>query len=330
MKWAAAAFFLCGILASSSIDALEIKIIENQMIVSGGIETNDGWTFARAVANNPQVDTIVLRDMPGGKVSAMRQMVNALEDRKLTTVVSRSCRSACAVVFLAGERRQFADDYPAAYSYLGFHSPFRSEGSLKGYASPPIANEHLWFVKRTGGKLDPEIAKQFLSFEHASAMAFFYHPARTRVSDSTTYMCVTKMPLDQCTKVEKSSFDYGLITSTELVAVKDDPHAGPQPSWDPDHYKKSGPVAVLLEEKSFSDGKKKVVTSYIAKNEPKALALSSDRKWINWVSNKSGKIPAMYDAIKQCQEKAKVRCHIIAIDDDLAIPQDNIRAGKFL
>ena len=78
----------CSHAASSS--ALEFKIAENQMNVTGAIETTDAWDFNRILDKNPKVDTIVLRQMPGGKVYAME---------RIATIVSGICISACGHIF---------------------------------------------------------------------------------------------------------------------------------------------------------------------------------------------------------------------------------------
>jgi hypothetical protein len=327
---AAAAAVFC-LFVSLGAHALDIKIVENQMILSGPIEIDDAWTFSRAVANNPQIDTIVLRDMPGGKVESMRRMVSVIEDRRLNTIVSRSCRSACAVIFLAGQTRRFSDDYPPQHSYLGFHSGYRSSGSLKGFVTPPASNEHVWFVNRTGGKLDPELAKRWLNLEHISGLAYFYHPAAAKVRSAPSYLCLTNMPVEQCEKIEKSSFDYGMITSDELAHVNDAPRLEPNkaPFWEPERYSKVAPISMLQEAKFLNDGEKKTVESYRKKDEPKALFMSEDGKWFYWSSNKAGPNLALYFSITNCQEKSQTKCHVIAVGDDLVLSPAAIQARKF-
>ena len=319
---------LSCLFAGAQAKALDIKIVENQMILSGPIEVNDAWTFSRAVANNPHVDTIVFRNMPGGKLEAMTRMASTVQERKLNTVVSGRCSSACAHIFLAGETRRFSDDFPSHYAYLGFHGGYRSAGSLKGWGGQPATNEHVWYVNRTGGKLDPELVKRWLAMEQSSGLAIFYHNSPAKLRSSPSYLCARSMPIEQCEKIDKTALDLGLITSAELAPVKDTPY------WKPDQYKKAAPISSILDGNTLDDGKKKDVEDYAKKTGAKALALSGNGKWLAGTSHKEGHVLAIVSAISSCESKvwtanSSVKCYVIAVDDHLTMSVEAIKAGKF-
>jgi hypothetical protein len=324
---AAAAAVFC-LFVSLGAHALDIKIVENQMILSGPIETGDGWTFNRAVSNNPKVDTLVFRNMPGGKIEEMDRMASTILERKLNTVVSGRCMSACAHIFLAGETRRFADDFPSHYAHLGFHGGYRSEGSLKGWGGQPASNAYVWYVNRTSGKLDPELVKRWLTLEQSSGLAIFYYNSPDKIRSSPSYFCVRSMPIEQCEKIGKSALDFGLITTAELAPVKDTPY------WKLDQYKKVAPISSVLDGKTFDDSKKKEVEDYARKTGTKALVLSENGKWIVGTAHSDGHVLAIVSAVSSCEAKvrtanSRTRCHVIAIDNDLTITADAIQAKKF-
>ncbi len=84
----------------------------------------------------------------------MERIATTVEDKKLSTIVSGICISACGHIFLAGETRQFSDDFSLGMSFLGFHGMYRSSGSLEGYKGTVPTNSERWYVKRSGGKLE--------------------------------------------------------------------------------------------------------------------------------------------------------------------------------
>ena len=73
---------------------LKFKVVENQLIVTGPLESTDAWYFNREIDKHPKVDTVVLRMMPGGKIEAMEKIATTVEEKKLNTVVSGTCMSA--------------------------------------------------------------------------------------------------------------------------------------------------------------------------------------------------------------------------------------------
>lgn len=323
------AFVLCCNFASIA-RAIEFKVIEDQMIVTGKIVNNsgDGWKFKRGIANNPQITTVVLRNMPGGDVVEMEQMRSAILDRKLNTVVSGSCESACATIFMAGENRNFSNDFPPQYAFLGFHGIYASSGGLSGFARAPVTNEDLWYVRRSSNKLDRELVQRWMTLGWKGGMAKFYASKGNRTSSS--YVCVTSMPIDQCEKLDKSALEYGLITSSDLISVKDHIFpVGEPPYWEPSQYAKVASIEALLKTKNLSDGWKKILTEYMGKTDSKALAVGIDGIGIQSVASKDGVIPAIWKAVADCQERFKKKCQVIAVDDHLSFSADDIRKHKF-
>ena len=293
---------------------LKFKVVENQLIVTGRIESTDAWYFNRKIDKHPEVDTVVLRMMPGGKISAMEIIATTVEEKKLNTVVSGFCVSACAHIFLAGERRQFSDDFPLRYSRLSYHGMYRSSGSLQGYGGIVPTNSERWYVKRTRGKLPAEVVLQWLNFHHASGLAHFYHPKVLGWQSVASFMCDGRMPLKKCKRLAKTALDYGIITSDKLAQVKDTPF------WKPDLYKKTDiPISTLLDGSIISSGKKRYIRKHLANKKPgefMAFALARNGRWI-FCRRKLDQSAAIAFAIHSCEAKSKGKCHGIALGDKL-------------
>jgi hypothetical protein len=310
--------------------AIEIKIVETHMIVTGAIVKGDGWTFKRAISNNPQVDTLVLRNMLGGLIEEMEPMRNAVEERRLRTVVSGRCLSACATVFMAGEMRQFAADFHPYYSYLGFHGVYSGEGPLKGFAGEPVTNEDLWYIKRSGGKLDRELVQRWMRLGYRAGIAKFFYQSPSEIRSAPSFICATSMPIEQCEKLDKSALDLGLITSSELAHVNDQPDFDLDQVhyWKPELYKNVEPVSVLFQGNLLNEARKKVVESYLKIKVSKVLVTAGPGKVLGYESGDDGYASNILRAISMCQEKSQAKCYIIGIDDHLTLSIDAIKSGN--
>lgn len=84
--------------------------------VLGNIETGFAETLAKAVADNPEIQTISLGSAGGSVADAIKAgaMIRTLG---LSTELWNNCYSACVLVFLGGVKRAIWSPYPD----LGFH-----------------------------------------------------------------------------------------------------------------------------------------------------------------------------------------------------------------
>jgi hypothetical protein len=99
------------------LDAASVEVTPD-----GRIITFDG-TFGEAAVNelqrvmdaSPNATTLVLNS-DGGRESAAEELALRVRQRHLNTLVEDHCLSACTFIFLAGNKREIADD-----AELGFH-----------------------------------------------------------------------------------------------------------------------------------------------------------------------------------------------------------------
>jgi len=325
-------FLIYSVLTSSTLRAeLKFQVIENQMIISGVIESNDGSYFENEVEKHPRVDTLVLMNMPGGKITSMHRIADAVIERSLNTVALGKCMSACAHIFLAGKERQFAAGYPLQYTSVAFHGMYASKGSLAGWGGPVPANWERYYIKRTNGKLPEAIILKWANLESSKGFAFFFHPKTPRFG-AVSFMCDSP-PLRKCPKLEKSALEYGILTSTELAAIK------LIPFWEPERYRKTTtPISELLDLDFMTSGKRGVVNRSIKyrKLEPEkqrfgprtVLVLDTRGGWMFRKARKSIE-KAILDAKTNCEIKSSYDCHVIALDGKLTRNLQQLRDEEF-
>ena len=109
---------------------MELKVVGNQLILTGRVVGDEPGKAEEALAKSPELDIVVLRNSPGGNAPAGYQIGQLLREHGLRTAVSGYCYSSCSRMFLGGRARYFTDDYPAEYTNIGFHGHYYANGHL--------------------------------------------------------------------------------------------------------------------------------------------------------------------------------------------------------
>ena len=89
--------------------AMELKIVGNQLILGGPVVGDEPAKVRDALASSPGVETVILRNSPGGNAPAGYQVGQLLRERGMRTAVSGYCYSSCSRMFLGGSTRYFTD-----------------------------------------------------------------------------------------------------------------------------------------------------------------------------------------------------------------------------
>src|SRR5258708_33040301 len=92
--------------------AMELKVAGNQLILSGRVVGDEPGKVREALANSPEIETVILRNSPGGDAPAGYQTGQLLRERGLRTAVSGYCYSSCSRLVLGGRPRPFTHDCP--------------------------------------------------------------------------------------------------------------------------------------------------------------------------------------------------------------------------
>jgi hypothetical protein len=127
----------------------------NVGILSGPVANGDLQKVADALSNSSSVNTIVLRNSPGGNIATGYRLGELFRLRGLRTALSGFCYSSCSRMFLGGKTRYFTDDYPAIYTHVGFHGHYDPKS---GHLLPQQVQRYglkAWIIKYSDGKADP-------------------------------------------------------------------------------------------------------------------------------------------------------------------------------
>jgi hypothetical protein len=306
---------LCG--SATVTSAMEFKLIANQLVLSGPVENGDLEKARNVLAGSPKVDTIVLRNSPGGDVPSGYRLGEFFREKGLRTFVSGFCYSSCSRMFLGGKTRYFADDFPPIYTNVGFHGHYDMSN---GHLQPQLVTQfHLkeWLIKYSDGKADPALVDRWIAIPVNIGMIHFYHPDLYKVGGISTFMCQGTEKMAQsvlgCEPIRKTALDLGIVTSLQV-----------QRSNDQEDIKGGIPARPKASNFAAIDDSSKVplvgqtgaaeYQRFLASGLPRAFAISTDHR--NWAWN-AGTFESMAMALQRCADRAHVTCRLYAVDNDV-------------
>jgi hypothetical protein len=110
--------------SSTPLSAMSLKQVGDQLFLSGPVEVSDEVKVQDALAENPAIRSVILRNSPGGSMRTAYAIGDMIRSKRLRTAVSGYCNSGCSRLFLAGTERLFTDDYPPHLTRVGFHGHY--------------------------------------------------------------------------------------------------------------------------------------------------------------------------------------------------------------
>ena len=206
-----------------SSSAMELKVVGNQLILSGRVVGDEPGKVAEALAKSPQIHTVILRNSPGGDASAGYQIGQLLRERGLRTAVSGYCYSSCSRMFLGGRTRYFTDDYLPESTNVGFHGHYYANGRLNADLVRQYGLRD-WVIKYSDGKADPQLVERSINIPHGRGMIHFFHPGLVRQAGVSTFMCQGDEATGSvfaCEPIGKTALDLGVATSLEILHSND-------------------------------------------------------------------------------------------------------------
>jgi len=159
MRWV---FVGALMLLSVSAPAMELKVVGNQLILSGRVVGDEPAKVAEALKKSPGIDKVILRNSPGGNAPAGYQIGQLLREHGLRTAVSGYCYSSCSRMFLGGRARYFTDDHPAEYTNIGFHGHYYANGRLNADLVRQLGLRE-WIMRHSDGKADPQLVERWIN-----------------------------------------------------------------------------------------------------------------------------------------------------------------------
>jgi hypothetical protein len=220
---AAGVVVVAGATFMSTGSSMELTLVGKQLILSGRVVGDEPGKVTKVLAEHPEIDTVILRNSPGGNAPAGYQVGQLLRERGLRTAVSGYCYSSCSRMFLGGRTRYFTDDYPPEDTNVGFHGHYYSNGRLNaGLVSQyGLGN---WIIRYSDGKADPQLVERWINIPYSRGMIHFFHPALLKRAGVSTFMCQGDEPTGlvfACESIGKTGLDLGVVTSLEIVHSAD-------------------------------------------------------------------------------------------------------------
>lgn len=210
----AAALAALGAIAGPAA-ALTLESEGRTLVVSGEVG-NDLPAFVQAL-DETKADTVVFVNSPGGDLWTGIRIGRLLADRGLTTVAAGRCLSACAIMFLGGRERRFADSFRATPAYLGLHGAHNRDTRQ---VDPQLQPQVYAFIRQqTGARFDADVMNRALyDMDDARAMLIVPDPSR---ADATVVHCRSgALPRERCTPIPGAdALSLGLVTAREPLAV---------------------------------------------------------------------------------------------------------------
>jgi len=137
---------LTGAASPAELSIIDLDSPEGRqpyLVLEGSIEVGDWWRFVRLLKQNPGISGVLLRS-DGGSLDDGLAIAKRVYESHLDTMVTEACRSVCAIIFLAGEKR-----------YLTANANLTVHGAYKRIADW-VVEDHLangtvaWFIGHLG------------------------------------------------------------------------------------------------------------------------------------------------------------------------------------
>jgi len=301
--------------------AMEIKVVGDQLVLSGPVVGDELAKVQTILAENPAIKTAILRNSPGGVAPTGYRVGELFRARGIRTAVSGYCYSSCSRMFLGGANRFFTDDFPPEYTHVGFHGHYDHRGHL---ASSEVQRLGLkdWIIKYSDGKADAALVDRWISIPLGIGMIHFYHPGLFRRDGVSTFMCQGSEPMARsvsgCEPVDKNALDLGIVTSLEIVKSNDQSAIRAKLAERP---KASGFAAIGDIEKVplRSDAGRQEYQRFLAAGLPRAMALSTDGQFWAW---SAGTFDAVNLALTRCARRSNQTCKLYVVDNEVVWTAD--------
>jgi len=306
--------------SSTPLSAMSLKQVGDQLFLSGPVEVGDEVKVQDALAENPAIRSVILRNSPGGNVRTAYAIGDMIRAKRLRTAVSGYCNSGCSRLFLGGTERLFTDDYPPHLTRVGFHGHYYTEGPLRGQLNRRLvqrAGLKNWIIEHSDGKADPDLVERWINIPVNNGFIHFLPPWIAGERKSATFFCergpIPGVGIFGCEPIGKNALDLGVITSLQTIASLDQadlrasfPKIPPKTDYaridDFDKLPVRSPQALAEYRR------------YLNAVPPKAFAIAPEQSVFAWMA---GSLEAINAALVRCAERAGSPCRLYAVDSDV-------------
>jgi hypothetical protein len=206
------------LLAAAPAQAMVMEAFGNQAVLSGTVYDGDYFKFLNLLRDHPDIDTVILRDSPGGNAHEGGSIDGVIMQRKLNTAVDGYCLSACAYLLLSGVERRFLEGSDEGRSFVGFHGTYTGTvTSLGPIDQASVWENQRWIYAHTDGKADKALVERWTTLRSPNGLIYFYDSARIKTRDRVSiFLCQgneQRMPID-CERIAGTDgYEQGIFTS---------------------------------------------------------------------------------------------------------------------
>jgi len=227
---------------ATPVAAMDMKVVGDQLIMSGHVDGNELVKLRDVVADHGDrtINTVILRDSPGGDLWTATRVGEYIRDKGWRTAVSGHCFSACALMFLGGAERHFTDDKPALLTQIAFHAAYHTADGLRsarGSNNPAASHRaRVWAKALSGGKLSDAMLDQFEKLDKTEFIHFFDARRMPRAGQPSVFLCSHAIsdPKQKCRPIPGTdAYAEGVVTTPVLLRSNDLPmRSGPKDASD--------------------------------------------------------------------------------------------------
>jgi hypothetical protein len=198
--------------------AMDMKVCENQLILSGSVVAGDFGRIKDAIAADPEISVAVLRNSQGGDAESGYDIGEYFRNKGISTYASGYCLSSCSRMFLGGKERFFTDDFSLGRYSIGFHSNYDRSDRIVSGAQWKLSR---FIRKYSDGKADEALVDRWVNIENRKGFAHFFHPTALKRSDGVSMLLCNgsegNLRWELCEKiVGHDALSMGIVTSLDI------------------------------------------------------------------------------------------------------------------
>ncbi len=197
--------------------ALTLHRDGDDLYATGMIQAGDDLALKAAHQEAP-VRRLVLVNSPGGALLTSLRIARWVEDLRITTVAAGHCLSACSLVFMAGEQRQFAQAMSGHTHLIGIHGPYAQRtGQFSASGAVMMLSYYRY---RMGDKFDAAVMEQAV-YQMQDPSGLLVVPEAGGAAARPWHCPSNRTRRDLCTHFpDKDGLSLGLLTTAEPGRVR--------------------------------------------------------------------------------------------------------------
>lgn len=294
---------------------------EGQTLFATGPVGDDFDKFKDAL-DKPGVEQVVFVNSPGGDFWTGMRVGRTIYDKGLKTVTAGYCVSACAIMFMGGKVRSFADAFRPNATFVGIHGPYSQDTKL---VLPSLSPQMYAFFKMTMGDHFNASVMNTALYDMDDAGALLRVFDVVRAPKRVTHYCkAAQTQHHDCQKFpDADAMSLGVVTSAELTKVTLPPSMQAAAkvfgaALDSPLADKTAFLNNVAQQSCITDSCKALAQNYSKVSEHRAIAVAVEGTGVGVAAGKDSPNQALLAALFWCnhpKDKPVRLCSGAAVND---------------